>query len=150
MLSEWLISAYNQYIFQQLKPFLACAENGFFILYKQQTKEKIIMWNAPSKKQLSTLPTLYATENVPLKDKIIHLHFFIGGCDWFIAEFDGDDLFFGFTILNQDYQNAEWGYISFGELKSIKVQGWLEIDRDIHWKVRPAKEVDLICEAQGW
>jgi hypothetical protein len=108
------------------------------------------MWNAPSKRQLSTLPRLYQTEAVALKDKIIHLHFFIGGCDWFIAEFDGDDLFFGFTILNQDYQNAEWGYISFGELKSIKVQGWLEIDRDIHWKVRPAKEVDLICKAQGW
>jgi hypothetical protein len=108
------------------------------------------MWNAPSKRQLATLPRLYQTEAVALKDKIIHLHFFIGGCDWFIAEFDGDDLFFGFTILNQDYQNAEWGYISLSELKSIKIQGWLEIDNDLHWKVRPAKEVDLICEAQRW
>lgn len=108
------------------------------------------MWNAPTKRQLATLPRLYETEEVPLKDKIIHLHFFIGGCDWFIAEFDGDDLFFGFTILNQDYQNAEWGYISLSELKSIKVQGWLQIDNDLHFKVRPAREVDLICEAQGW
>ncbi|MBF0203980.1 MAG: DUF2958 domain-containing protein [Desulfamplus sp.] len=109
------------------------------------------MWNAPSKKQLSTLPKLYETEEVALKDKIIHLHFFIGGCDWFIAEYDAsEDLFWGFAILNQDYQNAEWGYISFSELKSIKVQGWLEIDNDLHWTPKPAKEVDLICEAQGW
>ncbi len=109
------------------------------------------MWNAPSKRQLAKLPKLYETESVPLKDKIIHLHFFIGSCDWYIAEFDTDDnMFFGFSILNQDYQNAEWGYISFGELKSIKVQGWLEIDNDLHWKVRPAREVKEICQAQGW
>ena len=109
------------------------------------------MWNAPSKKQLAKLPKLYETESVPLKDKIIHLHFFIGGCDWYIAEFDTDDnMFFGCSILNQDYQNAEWGYISFSELKSIKVQGWLEVDNDLHFKVRPAREVDLICKAQGW
>ena len=49
-------------------------------------------------------------------DKLIHLHFFIGGCDWYICEYDGDDLFWGYAYLN-DPQNAEWGYISFPELK---------------------------------
>ena len=49
------------------------------------------MWNAPSKRQLAKLPKLYETESVPLKDKIIHLHFFIGSCDWYIAEFDTDE-----------------------------------------------------------
>ena len=43
------------------------------------------MWNIPSKERLAKLPTLYETENIPLQDKIIHLHFFIGGCDWYIA-----------------------------------------------------------------
>jgi len=110
------------------------------------------MWNKPTKKQLAKLPKLYQTEEVPLKDKIIHLHFFIGGSDWYIAEYDheGGDLFWGFTILNQDYHNAEWGYISLSELQSIKIQGWLEIDRDLHWQVKPAKEVKEICQAQGW
>ena len=109
------------------------------------------MWNAPSKRQLTKLPKLYETESAPLKDKIIHLHFFIGGSDWFIAEYDAsEDLFWGFAILNQDYQNAEWGYINFNELKSIKVQGWLEIDNDLHWTPKPSKEVELICMAQGW
>lgn len=101
------------------------------------------MWNVPSQEQLDRIPRLYDTESMPLSEKIVHLHFFIGGCDWYIVEFDGDDLFFGYTILNGDIQNAEWGYVSFRELKSIKV-GFVEIDNDLHWVVVPAKEVPLI------
>ena len=85
-----------------------------------------------------------------LEAKQIHLHFFIGGCDWYIAEYDGDDLFWGFAILNEDYEMAEWGYMSLSELRAIRVNGWLEIDCNIFWKVRPAIEVDKICEAQRW
>ena len=67
------------------------------------------MWNKPTKKQLSRIPKLYETDNIPLKDKIIHLHFFIGGCDWFIAEYDADDdLFFGFSIRGSKPKPAEF------------------------------------------
>lgn len=110
------------------------------------------MWNVPSKERLDRIPKLYETEHIPLKEKLIHIHFFIGGCDWYISEFDGEDLFWGFAILNSDYEMAEWGYISFSELKSIKVNGWLEVDCELEefWKVRPAREVDLICRVNGW
>lgn len=110
------------------------------------------MWNEPSKERLARIPGLYKTEKTPLKEKLIHLHFFIGGCDWYIAEYDGEDLFWGFAILNKDYEMAEWGYISFSELKSIKIQGWLEVDCEIEiaWRVRRAIEVDEIRKAQGW
>jgi len=110
------------------------------------------MWNEPSKERLARIPRLYETEEIPLQDKMIHLHFFIGGCDWFIAEFDGDDLFWGFAVLNQDLQNAEWGYISFREMREIKINGWLEIDCETEdvWQIRPASEIDLIRQAQGW
>lgn len=101
------------------------------------------MWNTPNKKRLDTIPRLYETESTPLEDKLIHLHFFLGGCDWYISEFDGEDLFFGYAILNGDIGNAEWGYISFSELKSIKI-GFAEIDCDLHWSVAPAREVPLI------
>jgi hypothetical protein len=101
------------------------------------------MWNTPDQNMLDTIPRLYATESTPLSDKLIYLHFFIGGCDWFVVEFDGDDLFFGYAILNGDIQNAEWGYISFSELKNIKA-GFAEIDCDLHWETIPAKEVPLI------
>jgi len=107
------------------------------------------MWNEPSKEKLSLIPKLYATENVPLKDKIIHLHFFIRSTDIYIAEYDGEDLFWGFTILNGDLQMAEWGYSSFYELKSISVSG-LQVDCDLLWMPCKAREVEVICEAQGW
>lgn len=100
------------------------------------------MWNIPSKEILDSIPRLYETEETSLADKIIHVHFFIGGCDWFIAEYDGDDLFWGYANLNDDI-NAEWGYISFNDLKSYNIRG-AEIDFDLYWKVRRAKEVPLI------
>ena len=107
------------------------------------------MWNEPSE-QLNDIPKLYETEHkTTLPDKLIYLHFFIGGCDWYIAEYDGQDLFFGFAILNGDYQNAEWGYISFSELKSIKVAGWLEVDFDLYWEPKPASDVEIIKRAMA-
>ncbi|BBO72703.1 hypothetical protein DSCW_01200 [Desulfosarcina widdelii] len=102
------------------------------------------MWNEPSKQDLQKIgiPKLYDDEETPLKDKLIYGHFFIGACDWFIAEWDGGDLFFGYANLGDD-QCAEWGYISFSELKSLNINGF-EIEYDAHWKIRPAKEVSKI------
>jgi len=110
------------------------------------------MWNEPTKERLAKISKLYETENIPIKDKPIYLHFFIGGCDWYIAEFNGDDTFFGFAILNNDYEMAEWGYVSFSELKSIKIDSWLEVDCELEeiWEVKKAIEVDRIRIAQGW
>ena len=110
------------------------------------------MWNIPTKERLDKIPKFYETEHVPLKDKEIVLHFFIGGSDWFVCEYDGKNLFFGFVILNNDYQCAEWGYVSFSELKSIKINGWLEIDCELeeHWKPKKAIEIEEIRIAQGW
>ena len=104
------------------------------------------MWNQPTQERLAKIPRLYETENTALKEKFIYLHFFIAGCDWYIAEYDGDDLFWGYAILNDDHQNAEWGYISFRELKEIKINGWLEVDCELeeHWKVRKASEIERI------
>ena len=102
------------------------------------------MWNEPTDRELLRLPDLYATENLPWDQKTIYEHFFLGGCDWYAAEYDkGDRLFFGYAILNSDYQNAEWGYFSFDELRAIKVRG-LEVDRDLHWDEQPAGSIDDI------
>ena len=71
------------------------------------------------------------------------LHFFIGGCDWYITEHDGDDLFWGYAILG-DPEMAEWGYISLRELRQLKIGPGIEIDRDLYWKPQKAKDVDKI------
>jgi hypothetical protein len=119
------------------------------------------MWNQPSDIELNKIPRLYATEDVPARDKVIHLHFFLASSDWYIAEFDGDDIFFGFACLNNWKDLAEWGYISFRELKQLKVKAPvsingqralipLEVDMDLNWISRKAFNVSLIRECQGW
>jgi len=102
------------------------------------------MWNIPSQSRLDKIPRLYETENIPAEDKMIHLHFFIGSSDWYVAEFDSIDTFFGYVILNGDLQCAEWGYFSFAELKDIKI-GLLEIDCELEefWAVRAFSELDI-------
>jgi hypothetical protein len=112
------------------------------------------MWNEPSKERLNQMPSLYETQDISLKQKEVWLHFYIAGCDWWAIEFDheGGDLFFGFVVLNNDHQNAEWGYFSLSEMRSVKISGFLEIDCELeeYWQVRPASQVDKICLAQGW
>lgn len=107
------------------------------------------MWNIPPKDQLSAIPALYQTEESPTAEKVIHLHFFIGGCDWYIAEYDGEDLFFGYAILNQDFQNAEWGYISFQELKDLKTRQGIEVDCETPWTPKKAGEIQKIVDPGG-
>jgi hypothetical protein len=107
------------------------------------------MWNIPSKKRLNKIPRLYETENIPLAEKRLYLHFFICGCDWYVAEYDGVDLFWGFACLNGDVEMAEWGYFSFSELKSINIKG-LETDCELEnfWgEYVKAKNIELIREA---
>jgi len=119
------------------------------------------MWNQPSDIELNKIPRLYETEDVLARDKVIHMHFFLARSDWFIAEFDGDDTFFGFACLNGWQDCAEWGYISFKELKELKVEQPigidgqrmlipLEVERDLNWISRKSFNVSLIRECQGW
>lgn len=108
------------------------------------------MWNKPTREELAVLPPMYSGEDVPLEEKVIHMHFFIGGCDWFAAEYDPEDqIFFGFAVLNGDLEMAEWGNFSLEELSDLRVK-FLEVDRDLHWEKRKAKDVELIATAQGW
>ena len=108
------------------------------------------MWNKPTTEELSKIPGLYSSEHIPLKEKMIYMHFFIGGCDWYAAEYDPQDkLFFGFAILNDDLEMAEWGYFSLEELSDIKVK-FLEIDRDLHFTPSKAIDIKRIRDAQRW
>jgi len=103
------------------------------------------MWNTPKPARLAKIPKLYETEKIKLKDKVLHLHFFINGSDWYVAEFDGVDTFFGFCILNGDTQNAEWGNFSFSELQRLRT-GFVEVDceKQTYFKPRPAHKVDAL------
>lgn len=60
-----------------------------------------------------------------MKKHPLFLHYFIGGSDWYICEWDGEDEFFGYAILNNDLHNSEWGYMSRTELLSLEFPGKL-------------------------
>lgn len=100
----------------------------------------------PSDDVLRDWPNLYATENLPMADKLIHAHFFVGACDWWLAEIDHSDLrlSFGFVSLG-DPQLAEWGYFDLDELADTAVRHpagfWLVVERDLHWTSKPFREI---------
>jgi len=106
------------------------------------------MWNTPSK-WLAQIPKFYETENTSPLDKLIYLHFFLRNSDWYVCEFDGTDTFFGYVILNGDFQTAEWDYFTIHKLDRLNVRG-SEVYIDLYWETRPAYQVNKICYSQGW
>jgi hypothetical protein len=81
---------------------------------------------------VAKIPGLGETDN--LKRHPLSLHYFIGGCDWYIAEYSKDeDIFFGYAILNNDLHNSEWGYISRQEIISLEIpKRLLMVNLDLH------------------
>ena len=56
----------------------------------------------------------------------------IGHTSFYISEWDGEDSLFGYTVLNGDTQNSEWGYISLDEIKDLKLPyGSLQIPTEM-------------------
>ncbi len=111
------------------------------------------MWSTPTKEELASIPPLGSQSEVKLDDVIIYAHFFVGGCDWWISEYDGGDTFFGFACLG-DADMAEWGTISFVELQDFKVKTplidaqtqeqtyfYAEVDFDKFWQPKKFSEV---------
>ena len=107
------------------------------------------MWNIPTQERLSRLPRLYSSESTSIQSKLVYLHLFIGSSDWYVCEFDGEDLFFGYAILNGDHVNAEWGYFSFSELREISING-IEVDCEPEdlWSPKPVSEIPRIMQGR--
>ena len=85
---------------------------------------------------IKDMPKTYDTQDQ--KDPLVTLHYFYGSCDWWIIEKDKEPeqlQAFGYACLNGDTQNAELGYISIEELKSINAE------LDLYFRPRPLSEV---------
>ncbi len=93
---------------------------------------------------IAAMPKTYDTEGQG-GDRVIHLHYFKGGADWWILEKDKgspDDTpeqfqsqAYGQACLGQGYGDGELGYISIAEL----IQHNVELD--FHWKPITLKEL---------
>jgi hypothetical protein len=68
-------------------------------------------------KQLEKCPKLYKTDGKAEHPAIFH--YFYGATDMYICEYDREDTMFGYTILNSDLDNSEWGYVNPSEITSI-------------------------------
>ena len=113
--------------------------------WRQVGEEEI--WNEPTPKELEVLPGLYERQ-LPMGDITIHMHFVVGDYDWYAAEFcPKEKRFFCYMIVDNDLENAHWGYVSLDELREIRIPNGLEVDRDIHWTPTKASEVERIDAA---
>ena len=78
-------------------------------------------------KQLAKCPNIGETDS--MKEHPAIFHYFYGGTDIYICEYDRKDLMFGYTILNGDLDNSEWGYTSLSEITKIP-----QFNIDYHWE----------------
>jgi hypothetical protein len=88
------------------------------------------------------LPPLYATENIPIDDKIVGLKLFCpyNGWEWYIVEFDGSDILFGYVKGAE----SEWAYFSLNELARLTVLGCLPaVERECHFN--PMRFGDIVA-----
>lgn len=96
----------------------------------------------PSDEVLANIPGLYETEDIRLDDKVLHLHYFVGGSDWYIAELDPETgEAFGWAQMAPGC--GEWGYISLPELAAVQARAFgmvLPVERDLHFTPTVARE----------
>ena len=83
-----------------------------------------------TKKLRKRLPPLYTTEKE--EDPMVICKFFFPDFHWtwYVIEFDGEDIFFGYV----DGDFPELGYFSLSELKSVRGKLNLPIERDLYFK----------------
>ena len=92
-------------------------ERGFF-------REKLRELDAT----IAAMPVTYAQEGLG-DEAVVHLHYFLGGADWWITEKDVDGgVAQAFGLVDMGH-GPELGYIGISEL--VRVRG---MDLDLHWK----------------
>lgn len=97
------------------------------------------------------IPELYATEDTPIGEKVIHAKFFhpFSNMTWYACEFDGTDRFFGYV---ENGQGSEWGYFSLSEMQEIKVMG-CGMERDMYFdpiKVKDCNALQHLIEKEEY
>jgi hypothetical protein len=90
-----------------------------------------------TKELSSKIPKLYSQEEV--SDPTVVAHYFTpyGRGDWFVIEWDGQDLMYGLADLGY----PELGYFSLSELESAYRGSLPLVERDLYWTPVPLSEV---------
>ena len=100
----------------------------------------------PRQRVLDQIPSLYKTENQPIGERTVHLHFFTSSADFWVVELESSTgTAFGYVCLG-DPSMAEWGGLYLPELQDVFVPLELPpiiVERDLYWTPKPAKECNL-------
>ena len=109
----------------------------------------------PSAAEARKIPALDGPINwVNRREQTIHVHYFVGGCDWWVTNYDpATGMAFGYACLG-DPDNAEWGDFYLPELEEVSVRvniRWttgsgtlgIPVERDCYWTKVTAEEANL-------
>lgn len=109
------------------------------------------MRNRPTESGLAGICRVNEGTEVPLEDRIVHMHFFCDGRDWYLVEYDPvRRVFFGLFVPDKDNLNARWGHFSLEELAQRGTPTGQEVVRNLDWIPKRAFQVDRIRDACGW
>lgn len=88
--------------------------------------------------RVTTMPQTFDTQDQG-DDAIVHLHYFMGACDWYITEKDCEmpqHQAFGWCDLGMGF--PELGYVSIEELKQVGAE------LDLYWTPKTLAEVKAL------
>ena len=102
---------------------VCCSEGKQFMFEKLAEMARIV----------TTMPTTYDTDGQG-QQAIAQLHYFTGGCDWYITERDQEtEQLQAFGLANLGY-GGELGYISIVEILECGAE------LDLHWTPKPLSQ----------
>ncbi|QOD05880.1 DUF2958 domain-containing protein [Pseudarthrobacter sp. BIM B-2242] len=88
----------------------------------------------PSAREMEKWPPIYTNDSIDLPDQPIVAHYFQGGADWWVTEYDPErNQVFGFAQL-AGHGRGEWGYSSLTEIEQLRGQFGLPIERELDFK----------------
>jgi len=92
---------------------------------------------------IKKLPPLYSQEGKDPKEVPIIVKFFTPDAQmsWYATEFDGKDTFFGWCDLGFGSGCSELGYFSLSELKKVRGNFGLPIERDMYMSKMTLQDV---------
>ena len=101
----------------------------------------------PTDAERASIPALYETEDVPLRDKFVYARYFVrnGVGEWHLFELEDGDITRRLAFAMCDLGYAELGYVDIIALESLRVErpdGSIAIvERDVDFTPRPWSEV---------